>query len=304
MTLREVLLRTGTRFRAHYLKPDEVYICCPFCAERGETADVRFRLGVNIVTGLAHCFNCGWRRRNAFSALQALWHTTGAIDKDALLPPRQKVAEGLPEDFEELANPVSFLDQEARRYVLQRGLTSAQIIAKRIGASFSGNYAYRVIFPNVVGARVAGFIARDFTNCQEPRYLFSRGPKSLYNWRVGSKKIIVTEGVFKALRIEQVTNISVVATLGSTMLPGQVGLVQDGGVQTIVVWPDPDKAGCKGCVETCELLVTAGLSVQVVWPVTEPPDEASLDTLRANLRIVQPYTWRLRNEIVLAQGGR
>ncbi|MDE2100613.1 MAG: hypothetical protein KGL39_25440, partial [Patescibacteria group bacterium] len=59
----DILEYAGVETHYHSNDPAEISICCPFCVTLGESEDHRFRLGVNIATGEAQCFNCHWRGR-------------------------------------------------------------------------------------------------------------------------------------------------------------------------------------------------------------------------------------------------
>src|SRR5437879_8191434 len=60
---REVLRIRGIDYRDHGSDRNEIRLCCPFCGED------RFRLGVNIRTGKANCFNCPFKSRDAVNVL-------------------------------------------------------------------------------------------------------------------------------------------------------------------------------------------------------------------------------------------
>ena len=71
MNIVEALEAAGIEVRPG-ASDEEIWMCCPFCQERGESPDGRFRLGVNIRTGQGQCFNCSWKGRGeyTFSVLQ------------------------------------------------------------------------------------------------------------------------------------------------------------------------------------------------------------------------------------------
>src|SRR5580765_8458246 len=60
MNLAVELARRGIQVRRHGSKRNEIRLCCPFCTMKGHRADTRFRFGLNLVTGKANCFNCGY----------------------------------------------------------------------------------------------------------------------------------------------------------------------------------------------------------------------------------------------------
>ena len=59
--IQNILDAGGADYKPHSTKDDEVWICCPFCIDRGESRDDKYRLGINLFTGLAHCYNCHFK---------------------------------------------------------------------------------------------------------------------------------------------------------------------------------------------------------------------------------------------------
>ena len=297
MTLVEILELRGVPYRRHSVRSDEICLCCPFCTSRGETPDRRFRLGINIAHGMGHCFNCGWRSQNA---VQRLLEYLGVKDQYCQSPgngagPNGSCSVCLPVGFSIVGTVGDELDQLALQYLLKRGISRQQIVRYKVGATFVGNYAYRVVFPLWYNGKLQGFVARDIAG-REPRYL-SGGRKALFNPRP-SETLILAEGVFKALRIERALDHAASATLGKELTDYQLEQLQALGVGHVVLWPDPDKAGRQGCIRTAELLRANGFDVSVVWPVSKPADEVSLDEIRQSYR-VRPYNWQMQAKLML-----
>ena len=96
MNLQEALEAAGIEVRSG-ASAEEIWMCCPFCQERGESPDGRFRLGVNLRSGKAQCFNCQWKGRGdyTFSQIQKSLATGEieaaqiAVRHDGGLQPRQ-----------------------------------------------------------------------------------------------------------------------------------------------------------------------------------------------------------------------
>lgn len=231
---------------------EECWICCPFCQERGETLDTRFRLGVNVRSGLSQCFNCGWKGRGeyTFSKLQEAL-ATGEIEATQELRHKHKHKEKarLPEDFETLY-PLNgdHWQKAAYRYVRSRGVSERQIRDKKVGYSLVGDMAYRVIFPVYVRGHLKGLVGRDFTGKQEIPYKNSVGGKCLYNVQDHpSKTVCLFEGVFDTLVAEKPArklDIDVNGLLGHDLADDQLELLES--YRTIILWLDPDAAGLKG----------------------------------------------------------
>jgi DNA primase len=163
-----------------------------------------------------------------------------------------------------------------------------------------GRYAYRIVFPVWYQKHLIGLIGRDFTGHQEPRYLNSKGEKGLYNY-ASCERVILSEGVFKALRIERLeTGLGSMALLGRSITDFQITQLKKSGCKEIVLWPDPDKPGRKGVVDIAERLTQEGFLTGVVWPVYEAADEEPLETMQTTWSRVEAYTWKLRQRIALA----
>ena len=81
--------------------PNEITICCVFCVERGFSQDTRFRLGINISKGLAHCWNCEFKTKQLGFLAKKLelgdvdGTFFGATDEEEIKPEVE-----LPDDFE------------------------------------------------------------------------------------------------------------------------------------------------------------------------------------------------------------
>lgn len=303
MTFVESLRRRGVPFRI--LPNREVAICCPFCTERGESPDTRFRLNIDPSDKLAFCFNCGWKSRE--TALERIAQKLNLLafegEKAVEKQPPQYTPE-LPEDFQVLTKTHADLDAVARRYLLNRGITADQIRQYRIGVSFMGRYRYRVIFPVLRDKKLTGFVARDFTGTREPKYLNSLGAKSLYTPpRFEPVPIVViSEGVFKALRIAQILprDAMSLASLGRVLTDGQIEQLQELRPERIVLWPDPDRAGRSGVIDSAERLRAVGFPISIVWPVLKPADDETTQQLRDSWRALKPEGgWRLLKSLKL-----
>jgi DNA primase len=231
---------------------DECWICCPFCMERGESADSRFRLGVNLRTGQANCFNCSWRGRGeyTFSKLQEAL-STGEIEAAQELRKKHKHKERphLPDDFERLY-PLNgdHWQKRAYRYVRHRGVSDHQIKDKKIGYSLVDDMAYRVVFPVYVRGKLCGLVGRDFTGKQDPVYKNSVGGKALYNVQDHPRKtVVLMEGIFDTLASEKPAakiHMDVNGLLGHDLTDDQLELIDH--CKTVILWLDPDAAGLKG----------------------------------------------------------
>ncbi len=271
MTFLEFLSSQGVAFKRHSWKPNEVWICCPFCN------DERYRLGVNIASGMGHCFNgtCNFRARNVSQAFATRFRVTLA-DQDTVDPQETpKVSVHLPDDFERLTEQsIDPLFRRAKKYAYRRGLTDLLAKRWRVGVSLSGRYSYRVIFPIFYERQLVGMVGRDFTGTQTPKYLMSSGKKFIWGARAKAE-LVLAEGIFKAINIEKATGLPAGAMLGHTITQEMQEQLNELGVRRILIWPDPDRAGVLGLSRVCNQLQEAGFCVYLPKKLPElPADEA------------------------------
>lgn len=231
----------------------EIYMNCPFCS------DSRFRLGVNLVTGRAGCFNddCEWRGYGEFTfnkIQEAL--DTGVIEakeRKRKKKKRKHMDISLPDGFELLQSPNGHADHwndKAWRFVRSRGVTSKQIEHKKIGYTVLDKYAYRIILPIRLSGKLVGFVGRDFIGNQDPKYKNSIGAKCIYNLPEKKKSTIcLSEGAFDALAIERVSKhigIDSGGLLGHSITDEQLHLLRH--YDRLLLWMDPDEAGIEGLI--------------------------------------------------------
>lgn len=304
MNLLEILESKGIEFKPHSTRENEVFICCPFCTERGETPDHRFRFGVNYVTGQAHCFNCGKKFRDFEFLKKALtekldtgeWQLSQeTIKKDAMKPSEVK----LPEDFIALseAGRKTHWDRVALDYLHKRGISIRQIKEKNIGYSMVGDFRYRIVIPVYHQGKLEGIVARAFVQDLEPKYRNSLGNKTLYNVPKTQKKTaILSEGCFDALAIERAVESSMdsMAVLGHSLTERQLSILKD--YDRVILWTDPDVAGVEGLLRMGpQVLSLKKPSVFCVVPrlngvVEYDPSEMNEREVHAKLRWIEPYS--------------
>lgn len=299
-----VLVHRGVPFKRSQSKNTELILRCMFCPDAG--LDARFTLCVNIVNGAGICHHCNWRSRHAtYYILRhagVLTEIDGGYEEETPTP----AAPTLPKDFICLSRVFDDLDKAALAYVLGRGITVRQIKSNRIGVSFSGRTAYRIVFPVWHNKLLSGFVARDFTEKQTPKYLNSPGQKSLYNLPQHSPDVVLSEGIFKALRIAQVVpaHISSSTTLGRSITDIQLEQLRECACESVTVWPDPDEPGIKGAVDIADRLTDAGFAASVVWQSKGAhsiyADEADAASISGFWKMRQPFCWTLRQKMLLS----
>jgi DNA primase len=280
---------------------EEIFICCPFCYEQ------RFRLGVNVRSGLASCFNdgCGWKGYGeyTFNKLQEALDT-GDIEAQQEKRKRKKkhMELELPEGFELLVKVRHKEDSwfwRARDFVRKRGITSDQIRDNKIGYSLIGPMAYRVVFPVYLSGVLTGLVGRDFTGKQEPKYKNSVGAKCIYN--LPEKKhstCVLSESVITALVIEHASKklgIDSLGLLGHSLKDDQVGLLKH--YKRIVLWMDPDDAGVEGLISIRNKLKDKIVKVILPKGMIEgdsfdkrDPDEMETSEIKSRLERAETFT--------------
>src|ERR1035441_2296744 len=120
MTFEQALLRRHIPYRMSGDRT-KISLCCPFCQ------DTKPRLAVHTTLGWAKCLKCNWSRRNGvFAVLKQLGineQVSGFEVQEA--SPDERVE--LPAYFQTLVHVYDDLDRQARKYVLDRGITKEQI---------------------------------------------------------------------------------------------------------------------------------------------------------------------------------
>lgn len=316
MDLRIALQSRGVQVIQSPTDHNEIRFNCLFCVERGYTQDFKQRLGINVVKNYGNCFNCGWKSRKAVSIIAkklSLGEIDARFQEDQTEPEKVK----LPEDFELLAGRLdSKWKRKAFNYLRDRNVTRSQMVKHKIGFSLSGRFRYRIIFPVYVPYeglkgkknKLEGIVARSFVN-KEPRYLNSRGIKSVYNlpdesvryaYRVGKglkQILVISEGILKCLAIERALPVNSIALLGHTMTERQEDLIGPDRWDEIVLFPDPDIQGARGFIKVGERLsLKAGnddlsMKLSVVWPIPKKQaDEMTVEEIKSCFRNREPYT--------------
>lgn len=272
------LEQQGHEVRRHQSDENEIKICCMFCEQRGHGPDRKFRLGINIATGQAHCFKCGWKTGDIYRLIAKA--TGQRVSQPYKRKPQanEEVDPELPEGFQLIWTGDKQLDtgiirRRAVDYLLRRGVTRDQARRHKIGFCGTGRYAFRVVFPVYDGKKLLTFIGRDFTGKAEPRFLNLRGAKPLYNLEAlhrveGTCLVVLYEGVFKVLAGELAYPTAVhMATLGSSISDMQLASLSK-AVAEVVLFPDPNKAGLDGFLKVGHALQAKQFQrLSVAWPL-------------------------------------
>jgi hypothetical protein len=262
---------------------DEVKVCCPFCIEEGESPDSRYRLGINVRTGKAHCFNCGWSAGDYVFTARALARIadvdmTGdrvTAHNESSAPVRAKPApapvylSGLPEGYERFSFDSPF-ERQARDYLMNRGITRDQIDRWEIGFAMAGKYAGRVIIPVVHDKQIAGVACRDYTGLADDtkrmRWMNSESLRGVFGMK-GNSCATITEGCMDALRLEPLLpGEDSLCVFGSNISEDQMQFLRR--YKRLTYLCDYDKPGCKGARINCAQIAEAGVEILVHVPDT------------------------------------
>lgn len=276
MIFEEILTAHGIKYIPGSGK-NEIRICCLFCTERNETEDVRFRLGLNTFTKQGHCFNCSWNSKsNAINLILRKLRLKDDVEVKEEDNDDEDEVVALPIGLEYLdpsKNDKHFYHVKALKYLKDRQVPDWQITAKKMGVTIGDKYAYRIIFPIVYNKELVGIVGRDFTGTNKLKYLNSVGKKYLYNYppsRKGVEEIVLSEGIFKCLKIERVAKIPSAALLGHTLTDTHIKQLEKlKYLEAITVWPDTDRVGIKSVITICDKLKDLNYEVYTILPVPD-----------------------------------
>jgi DNA primase len=287
MDILEALNQAGISYIVHQSKEGEIWIDCPFCVDNGTTPDYRKRLGLNVITGLGHCFNCDWRSTNKDYTFRMLAQklATGELEAAESTGAPKKLPERieLPISFTRLSpDKGDYWMLKAWRFVQSKGVSTEQIKHFRIGFCESGEFAYRVILPAYWCNKLVGVISRDITGQQKPKYRNSIGAKVIYGIeRIRYDTAVLGEGPFDRHAIKRVCpNFDVGALLGHSLTDVQAEILKP--YKHIILWLDPDKAGIEGAITVARRLKKKK-NVWFVMPDAE--DERDPDELTDEERL-------------------
>ena len=256
-------------------KEGEISICCPFCHLANESEDTKFRLGINVITKKAHCFNCEWgSTNNTFDkVLEGLDIEIEEEQDNKKNKLEKKEFDGeLPESFEKLWPLKKDIDfRKAYNYLRNRRITDRQIDKYNIGFCLAGKYSDRIIFPVYIKDELKCFIGRDFTEKQELRYKNSIGKKYIYGlyktWKDKVDTAIIVEGAIDKLSSERVLDkeykVHSIGIPGRVLKDHDIELLKERGYRKIIRIPDVDGPGLRGTLKDARKLKEAGFDVYI-----------------------------------------
>lgn len=269
---------------------DEVWVDCPFCMGRGHSEDTKHRLGINLQSGFAHCFQCDYKRGqdtphrklrvfvdicevfNLDERMDDVELTEEELEERKKLKKAKQLSVALPREFEPLWKSVNDpIGRAALHYLEARGVTHEQIKKYRIGFCGAGKYSWRIIFPVFTRKKkLAGLVCRTFAKEVEPKYLNSEGSKTLYGVRRKRRStVVLLEGCIDKLAVERaIKKRDSLGRLGSSLTEAQLKILKK--YKEVIVWPDPDEPGIAGMIKSVKSMRDAGIKhISVVPPLKD-----------------------------------
>lgn len=292
MTLEELIQNNMFPRKAN--RANEVWVRCPFCD------DEQYRMGINVVKGLAHCFraSCEWKtndKKSLFRALSDIFNNQERMDDQRIVKDKKPVAktigpQSLPKEFESLYHSKSRKDYDeigraALDYLYGRGVAWWQIQKYKLGFCAVGDYSWRIIIPVYRKGKLVSFTARNFSETDvEPKYLNSKGSKYLYAVPRGKKKdaCVLIEGPVDVWAVERADeSIDPLGRLGSGLTKSTTRELRNW--DEIILWPDPDTGGCEIAISAAYQLAGAGKKVSIIMPHDDDVDPGKMGETEAGL---------------------
>lgn len=224
-----------------------VELNCPFCGN-----DPSFHLGINLSSGIYHCWICG-----AKGPLEKyLQHQLGlSREKVKKLTSEYGINFHEEEDPKRNAAQIVFpkgledhIPSLHKNFLRQRGFSPDEMIKKHQLKAYyhlGKEWAYRIVIPIFINNEMVSFIARDITGKQIPKYKNLSNEQSIINTKnclygidsikKGGKAILV-EGVFDQWRVGDGS----CALLGTEYTTQQLFLLYEKELKEVYVMLDAD----------------------------------------------------------------
>ena len=266
-------------------QPNELWVCCPFCVDRGKTPDEEYKLGFNYVTGQAHCFRCNWSSRSGGFRALGVASVAESIPLDRRPEDSIAAKPQLPEDFELVYEATGHWQNVARKYLRDRNITRDQMKEHQIGMSLIGPTRYRIVFPiRDAGRRLRGWSARGFVGQEEPKWLHSPGLRTGFWARRAGDKLVLVEGIFDALAVARIPieGVAVMAMLGTRLTEEKRRDLKE--YSSVVLWLDSDAAGRKGMEEVAGYFYDGAVKVEYILSGKKDPGSMSDTELETAFR--------------------
>ena len=234
-------------------------------------------LRVDKVTGVMHCFSCGFRG-NIFSHFG-----TAPSAKEVRLHKVKTKVQAIRSENVGLRIP-----EASTRYVgAFRGISADTLAQFEAFTHFEKEYAGRLVFPiRDITGKVRVFLGRAMDTTIEPKYMIHpRGSKmplfpSVPDIKEGT--IVLVEGIFDALNLIDKGITNAVCCFGTNNMDiYKISLLKILGVKAIHIFFDGDIAGEQAAEKVADLCNEGGLQSNVV-PIAKGTDPGDLTPERVN----------------------
>lgn len=290
---------------------------CPACGTS------KWKVYMNAASGLGNCFSgsCPKGTFNKFSFLQELYGDTKSMSFEVdqycrdigWRPKKEEATVRYSGDFELPPTEEMVEGSEGYEYVVRRGISPELIdyfgwrycrdgvFTPTGDDGYTQWFGKRIIIPVYdIGGELVSFQGRDVTGKAKQKYLFPRGLKStgsfLYNadQSVGSKKIVIGEGVMDvaaiktAMDMHSIRGIGAVASFGKSLSMGASDTDQlyslirlkEKGLETVLFMWDGESKALSDALKTAIKLKGYEFNVAVcVLPDGKDPNEAPPDVV-------------------------
>lgn len=268
-----ILLDTVIGTKGSISKNNELMYHCPFCNHHKK------KLQINVKTQQWHCWVCDAKGKFIYTLVRKLNASKSVIQElnqiynntKFFSNKKEDIVVKLPEEFKSLAGEEgSIFFLHAKKYLLTRGITEADIIKYNIGYCSEGEYKNRVIVPSYDSNRILNyFVARSFYD-SPLKYKNPPAPKNavlfdLYiNWNM---PIILCEGVFDAIAIKR----NAIPLLGKTVQDTLLKKIINKRVDEVIVILDADAKNTM--ITVCDKLMKHNINVfRVMLDEGDPSD--------------------------------
>jgi DNA primase len=270
----------------------EVYWPCPFCHS------TKPKLAINLNKGAWHCWVCAASGKRLLSLLRKLdCSTQQVVELSNILKEEIPYVNSdivtsilnLPMEYEPLYEPSKLIVyKHALKYVVDRGITAADILKHQIGYCANGEYANRIIIPSYdINNKLNYFVGRSFYEStmkyKNPKISKNIiGFENMLNWNY---PIVLCEGVYDAMAIKR----NAVPLLGKSIPTKLHEQIIKHDVRDIYIALDTD--AIRQVVRTAEYFMNEGRNVFIVSTDEKDPSEIGFSKMNTLIKEAQLLTF-------------
>jgi DNA primase len=266
-------------------------INCPFCA------DPSFHLGINLESGLFHCWICGAKGGPSILIKRLLnisYSEAQRIENEFTLfkSPKEEQSKKIVSKVEFPKGVEKDFPLAHKEYLIKRKFDPDYVINKyqlKACLRLGGIFAYRIIIPIIIDNNIVSFTARDITDKAELRYEHLSNEESiiqvkdcLYNIDTVKDKCILVEGVMDVWRIGD----SSVAMFGLEYTTKQLNTLFSKELKEVYVMFDSEPQAIRKANKLANTLSTFIPKVSVIeLPDGDPADLSEKEVLELRKEI-------------------